>query len=204
MYDNSWMSGVVLDNRGLYKKVTHAYDLHTVSQIMEYINVVLFRQQECPKTMFTCAILYPLLPFLQSSDYASLLCSCTEIRRNYDETFEWRRRSPEVQMHHKLHSLLKDMVQRYNPLQIMYEIKSKSRMNILLYCYRHLYSTSVLFELYQRYLDSKSPLFRLRIRMEKARLYTLGDSSHFGKRKRSSGTALDCTQAPKKQLLLGI
>jgi len=154
--------------------------------------------------MFTCVILYPLLPFLESGDYASLLCSCSEIRKNHDETFEWKRRSPEVRMHHKMHSLLKEMVHRYNPLHIMLEIQSKPRMNMLLYCYRHLYSTSVLFELYQRYLDSKSPLFRLRIRLEKVRLYTLRDSSHFGKRKRSSGTALDCTQAPKKQLLLGI
>lgn len=154
--------------------------------------------------MFTCVILYPLLPFLESGDYASLLCTCSEIKKNHDETFEWRRRSPEVRMHHKMHSLLKEMVNRYHPLQIMHEIKSKPRMNLLLYCYRHLYSTSVLFELYQRYLDSTSPLFHLRIRMEKARLYTLGDSSRFGKRKRSSSTALDCTQAPKKQLLLGI
>lgn len=119
--------------------------------------------------MLTPAVLNPLIPFLSSIEYGCLLCTCKEIRDNYDYGTEWKRRSPEVR-HHKVHSFIKEKVCKLGPLPVLNEVTNKISLKLMMRSYRSILHTVDLLKVYEEYLQNGECIDRRRIDLERYRL----------------------------------
>ena len=156
------------------------------------------------KYMLSPPVVDSIIPFLSATDYGSVLRTCRDINRNFDRTTEWKKRFPNVKNPKKL-CLLRDILKRRTPLDILNEVTNQQTMDILVYGYRLLLNSSVRKDTYFTYLQSDEchPFYR-KIRCEQIRL-----SMHEGgcikprkKRKRLSETQTD-THKLMKLLQLG-
>ena len=138
--------------------------------------------------MYSPAILHPLIPLLSSTDYGSLLSTCTEIRNNFDLQNEWKRRSPNTTIYHKKHAFIKDKIKRYNAITLLKETTNKENLTILLRSFRIL-KIPDLDNIYYAYLHSDDPHripYYNTIRMERIRWGTANGSKIKPSRKRKA------------------
>ena len=155
--------------------------------------------------MFIPPVVDSTIPFLTSLEYGNLLSTCKELNTNFDRNMEWKRRSPDVIMHHKTHALIKDTVKRMGALHVLNEVTNKQNLNILIYSLRRMLPITKLLDIYYSYLNSDDCLYYFPIRLERIRLgTTLGMKLKTRKKRKMTLDSQNCTHKLRKQLRLGI
>lgn len=118
--------------------------------------------------MMNSAILYPLIPHLTAISYGNLLCTCKELRDNYDIEAEWKRRS-NARSHRKQTAMIKEGLRMYGAKAMLHEVTNIKNLNILLKSYR-LLKPSNLLDIYYEYLHSSDCTFHRCVSLEHCRL----------------------------------
>lgn len=118
--------------------------------------------------MMNPAILHPLIPHLTAISYGNLLCTCKELRDNYDIEAEWKRRS-KARSHIKQTAMIKEGLRMYGAKAMLHEVTNIRNLNILLKSYRILKPSNLL-NIYHEYLHSSDCTFHRCVSVEHCRL----------------------------------
>jgi len=121
-------------------------------------------------TITTPDIALPLLPFLSPRDYGNFLCTCRE-GASYDYKVIWKNYTlnHSFQSHGKSLALVKDLLNEYGPLHLLYEQVTPQRMRVLLNCFRWLVDKETLKQAYDIYMNCphRCKTFDTMVRMER-------------------------------------
>ena len=88
--------------------------------------------------MYSPPVVDSIIPFVSDTDYGAVLSTCKEINYNFDRNTEWKKRLGLmycVQDPKKL-CLLRDVLKRRDPLDILNNVTSVKMMKTLMYGYR--------------------------------------------------------------------